>query len=499
MDTCCGIIVIGIVVFVIFQILNAKAEADQKRNQEIEDRRRRLDNTKDSFDNAIYDFYTTSYKKGIYMYTEKRSYSEVYSYLSNNIWKMKKLSENDEYSAVIKRCARLAEEFKEYGEKVNALPFTRMMDTSRYGEIQKEYWNSVRTLSKEKVNAIVKGNEQSISGKVCSRIFEIDIETALRCVWFYATEKPYSAENFKKAVDVFEGLTEKPHVDIAIAELYAMKQLGGEESIREKVRAILKDDNNTEKELTLIASALMWINAYQSENMVLHHMLDKGMQMSTKLQERLHSLTNGRGKAPGVFDVSSEKNELYFDVSTLAWKDAEYSGFFENLAFTEKTLAYSLAIRDENKDLMITQGINVPEIGDILGKLITVFLSEYGNSVVVNMKNCIAVSGGGEEKMQGILIESKECEQLGILVHVARIGRRFNIKFYTLFMPNGDTIAQQKQQALSMYNKLSPSVTLWESSIKDTTLMAIQQLLNITPQNPVEKGSSTVNNENPIF
>lgn len=97
MDTCCGIIVIGIVVFVIFQILNAKAEADQKRNQEIEDRRRRLDNTKDSFDNAIYDFYTTSYKKGIYMYTEKRSYSEVYSYLSNNIWKMKKLSENDEY------------------------------------------------------------------------------------------------------------------------------------------------------------------------------------------------------------------------------------------------------------------------------------------------------------------------------------------------------------------------------------------------------------------
>ncbi len=50
-----------------------------------------------------------------------------------------------------------------------------------------------------------------------------------------------------------------------------------------------------------------------------------------------------------------------------------------------------------------------------------------------------------------------------------------------------------------MYNKLSPSVTLWESSIKDTTLMAIQQLLNITPQNPVEADSSTVNNENPIF
>lgn len=503
MDVCCGIVVVGIVIYVIIQIGSMKA-AENERQQEIcrkmeeqkykerEARNKRFDGEKTRFDERM----SLLFKQRLYAFL---SYEEECSQLDKIIEEMKKIQQNSEYSSTIKSCSELVKNLRELGKRVNRLPDTRMLNADDYGKIQKKYWDSVRNLSKERVDAIVKENEQSISRRVYSKIVTIDIETALRCVWFYATEKPYSAEKFKKAVYVFECLIEKPHVDIAIAELYAMKQLGGEDSVREKTQTILKERGSDEKGLALIASALRWLDVYQSENMVLQHMLNKGMQMNAKMQERLHSLANGGGKAPGVFDVSSKKNELYFDVSTLAWKDAEYSGFFENLAFMERTLAYSLAIRDENKDLSITQGINAPEIGDILGKLITVFLSEYGNSVVVNMKNCIAVSGSGEEKMQGILIESKECEQLGILVYVARIGRRFNIKFYTLFMPNGDSIAKQKQQALSMYNKLSPSVTLWENSIKDTTLMAIQQLLNITPQNPVEADSSTVNNENPIF
>lgn len=47
-------------------------------------------------------------------------------------------------------------------------------------------------------------------------------------------------------------------------------------------------------------------------------------------------------------------------VDVLDWKDDEYIGLFENLAFQDKALTYSLAVRDENKDLFIAQGINVP-------------------------------------------------------------------------------------------------------------------------------------------
>ena len=345
---------------------------------------------------------------------------------------------------------------------------------------------------------IIANCERNMSSHNYPQIFAIDIEEILRCVWFYATDKPYSAESFKKAVNVFDRLAEEPHVDVTIAELYAMKQMGGEDVLRDRIRNMLKSTHIAE-ELTLIASALMWINAYQAENMILQHMLTAGMQMSTKTQERLHSLTNGGGKAPSGFNVASNNSEMYFDVSALAWKDDEYTGLFENLAFQEKTLSYSLAVRDEDKDLFITNSISVPGTAEILTNLSSAFVEEFGSTVTAELKKCIALSGSGEENIEGILVESNECKQMGILVHVARIGKKLNIKFYTLFMPSGTSLADQKQQVLSLYKKLSPSVAMWESSMKDTVLMAIQQLLNAEPQTIFNGGNATDNSDGPIF
>lgn len=224
--------------------------------------------------------------------------------------------------------------------------------------------------------------------------------------------------------------------------------------------------------------------------------------MTPKMQERLHSLANGGGKAPDGFNVTSSGSAVYFDVSALAWKDEDFTGLFENLAFKEKNLTYSLAVRDENKELFLTGGVAVPGTPAILNKLNSVFMEEYGTVVSIAKKNCIALSGSGEERMEGILVQSSECRQMGILVHVARIGKKLNIKFYTLFMPTGARLSDQKQQALSLYKKLSPSVTMWESSLKDTALMAIQQLLNAAPQttftsDPVSHDSDS--SDGPIF
>ena len=86
---------------------------------------------------------------------------------------------------------------------------------------------------------------------------------------------------------------------------------------------------------------------------------------------------------------------------------------------------------------------------------------------------------------------------MGILVHIAQIGKKLNIKFYTLFMPDGNQLMEQKQQALSLYKKLSPSISMWESSLKDTTLMVVQQLLNTTDLQKDIDFSENVNS--PIF
>lgn len=490
MNIICTIVVVGIICYVGYKIL----ESNQERRARVELIKNMFNGQRSSFDGTLSGFFNTNYG----------SYQNTYSNLKNHVSDMestnrelRKQSKNDDYSGTISSCSKLADDFNAFGQRVNRLPYTRMMDSANYGRIQKPYWDSVRSMNKSVADTIIANCERSISASNYSQIFVVDVEAILRCVWFYATDKPYSAESFKKAVNVFNRFVESAHIDVTIAELYAMKQMGGEDVLRDRIRNMLKT-THTAEELTLIASALMWINAYQVENMILQHMLSTGMQMSAKTQERLHSLTNGGGRAPIGFNVASSGSAMYFDVSALAWKDDEYTGLFENLAFQEKTLTYSLAVRDVDKDLFITSGINVPDTSAILNKLYSVFANEYGNVVTAVVKKCIALSGSGEENMEGILVESNECKQMGILVHVAHIGKKLNIKFYTLFMPSGTRLADQKQQVLSLYKKLSPSVAMWESSMKDTVLMAIQQLLNEKPQTTFG-GGAVPTNGGPIF
>lgn len=239
--------------------------------------------------------------------------------------------------------------------------------------------------------------------------------------------------------------------------------------------------NSSSSLLTTIASGLMWIGSYDSEKQILEYMLSKQLQLSPKQQERLHSLNNGGGDAPKGHSVSSNAEKLYFDISSISWRDDEYKGFFENLAFEEKILQYSVAVRDEDKELMISRRVKLPEQNVVLEKIKKVFDEEYGETVQASICPCCALSGTNQEELSGILVQASECLHLGVLVHMACIGKKFTIKFFTLFMPNATTLTDQKQQLLSLHKKMSPSVTMWENSLKDTILIAFQQLLNELP------------------
>lgn len=245
----------------------------------------------------------------------------------------------------------------------------------------------------------------------------------------------------------------------------------------------------------------MWMKAYKSENTILQYMLTKEMEMTPKMKRRLHDLSRG-GKAPKEYTKISSEEELYFDVAALTWNEDEYVGLFDNFAFQEKTLTYSLAVRDEDKELFVTKEISIPSLEQVGEKLKQVFENEYGNVVKSTVIRGKGLSGSGEEEMRGILITTEECKQLAIFVYLVKIGKKLNIKFYTLFMPEEAQLDKQKQQALSLYKKLSPSVSMWEGSLKDTTLLAIQQLLNVEAEGS-ENNSSVVNesrDENePVF
>lgn len=494
MDTFCGLVcVIGIGI-VIFYIVASISDANKKsreereakeraRQQRISNHKSNIESQKNSFNNTI-----TGFFKGQPVgYNTSYSYDSVYSSLLqiiDNVRNENTALKNDSASAdesLVNHLVARADQFKQFGKAVQATTFKTMVIPNDYGKIDKTYWNEVRGMNAQDVDTTMSAYSRWLNGAETDKFKAINPESIHAYAWFYATEKPYSASKFKTAIDAFFYIYKGTFADLTVAEFYAIKQMGGDDVLRDRVREMLKNCKYTSEELTMIASGLMWMNAYQEESMVLQYMLSNGMQMTPKTQDRLHSLSNGGGKAPSGFEVTSNESKMYFDVSSLAWKDEEYTGLFENLAFQDKTLSYSLAVRDEDKELFITQGIKVPDMNLILRKIKDVFSEEYGDSANAELKHCIALSGSGEEAMDGILAESQECAQMGILVHVARIGKKLNIKFYTLFMPSGSNLMEQKQQALSLYKKLSPSVTMWESSMKDTILMGIQQLLNATP------------------
>ena len=175
------------------------------------------------------------------------------------------------------------------------------------------------------------------------------------------------------------------------------------------------------------------------------------------------------------------------------------SNYYLNLVFEkEKIKNIKKSIEDGFDDLFINR-----EYEYAYERLKILFEEEYGSTVDSFQIEATALSGSGEEKLNGILICSKECRQMGIFVHLVKIGKKVDIKFYTLLMPENISADEQLQKAFSLQKKLSPTVNMWESSLKDTTLIGIQQLLNAESQtthtSENQKFNENVNSNEPVF
>lgn len=486
MDTCCCIAVVIIAICVIYSIYEDSEKKEQEKKKNIESFKSSYQNQKKSFEYNL-DCFFNSYQNNMY----ETSFGYFLNQMENALNNMKRynkdlntLTNTDVYGSEIKKYITLLNKFKGCAQRWDTFSVNKMTNESNYGTINTYYWNTMCSLTKAQADSIITKCENYKSSKSYLSLMSTDVDAILKCIWFYAASKPFSAQSFNRAVAVFRYFVKRDHVDIVIAELYAKNQMGGDNVVQETVRKKIKDFHytNRDKQLTSIASSLMWMKAYNSEKTVLQYMLDNGVQMPVKAQERLHSLANGGGKAPNIYNARTSSS---FDVSSIGWSDADFNNFFDNLSFQEKKLSYSLAMRDEDKNLLISSPINLPDNIEIANILNGKFSYEYGNVVKATSKNFVALSGSGKETIPGILIQSKECKHMAILVHIARIGKKLSIKFYTLFMPVGATANDQKQLAISLFKKLSPTVSTWESSMKDSVLLIIQQILNSgTPTQP---------------
>lgn len=464
-------------------------------------------------------------------------------------------------SKTVAYMSNVLEGFKKLYKNIENSDDCYMISDYEYGKYEKDFYDDVTSATIENIEQSVDSYYAAFELNDFEKIINVDLKTLAKQLWFFATLKPFLQNQFEKSSKLYSGFFKNTYTaEILLAEIYYIKQMGGDGVIKSKINELLDEkngklremikynvvidkvgedkneltsalikvtnmssdyadkivsghtkivqegisynkassmiyelnrtgslasikyhQNTSSKLLTTIASGLMWIGAYDCEKQILEYMLSKQLPLSQKQQERLHSLNNGGGNAPKGFKVSSSQDMLYFDISSISWHDEEYKGFFENLAFEEKILSYSVAVRDEDKELMISRRVKLPALEIVLEKIKKIFTEEYGDTVGISICSCCALSGNTEEKLMGILVQSSECPHLGVLVHMACIGKKFTIKFFTLFMPESQKIEEQRQQLISLHKKMSPSVTMWENSLKDTILIAFQQLLNELP------------------
>ncbi len=380
---------------------------------------------------------------------------------------------------------------KEWSNRSYYVSESKVFKSSEYGQGSANFFNQVRKLNKINVNTVMHQLETAMAEGDLSVICKYTQEQLLQYVWFYAMEKPCSMTTFQWATDLYERMHDCPYTklntDVDIVKLYAKHQIGGEDAVRKDVSGIFEFhaketgpvwQRNAPAYYGALASALMWMQCYQLEKSVLQHMLNRGLEMSAQQQNRLHMLTKGGGKTMTAQTRTGNGGELMFDVSALSWRQEQYENLFEQLAFQERKLTYALAVRDEDKGVILAPGSKKPSTLTVAKQLKAVMDDEYGDVVHVKGAMALAMSGDNKEELAGILITTDECPQMSLYVSLFGIGKKLNIKFYTLYMPGTGAAAVQKQQILSLYRQLSPQTSMWESSLKESTLMGIQQLLN---------------------
>ncbi|MBR3224539.1 MAG: hypothetical protein IKF78_04370 [Atopobiaceae bacterium] len=338
--------------------------------------------------------------------------------------------------------------------------------------------------------------EAALNANSLSSILKIRIDVLKHIAFSFARIKPIDPQCIDRCSQIFSTLAGKDSLDIYLADLYAKKQLGNDSAVRSAISDFLRKQGTAKSDwLSTIASFLMWIESYQPERDVLQFMLAEGVAMNQKAQERLHFLSMS-GDAPLVMSIDTDDDVLHFDTSSLHWDDKNIISFFDNLLFQERQLDYALAIREEDQGLGVPTGFVMPDRDVYLSQVNEVFDEEYAGDVHTTDRKCVALASGVQESIDAILVSPTNYPEMAIAAITERIGKKLNIKFYTLYVPSGST-DKDKAGVLSLSKKLNPIIAMWEDGLKQTMLKTIERMLN--NQSSPKPADTSLTGETPVF
>jgi len=305
-------------------------------------------------------------------------------------------------------------------------------------------------------------------------------ESYLHLLWYYAIREPENTQKFEECIRIYKVINKIYCIDFLLGELYVLGHLQKKNDIATKVKLYLEyiHVSKSPKDLTSLASLLNYLKMPDSEYEVLCFMKKNNLQLTEQVQKRFFELENMDKSAPTKQEVSNTINHFYMDTSSINWHEKDYEGFFNNLNIQKDILNYHLVIRDDHQHITLNKIITLPENEVICGSLNKTFDEEYGDIVKAKMIKGEIITNGIHTPIEGHLVLIDEYPQLGIFLHMIKLGKKINITFYTLYISNQSSPLDQKKSALSIFMQSTPTITAWEESLKDSILLTLQNLLN---------------------
>ena len=137
------VIFLVIVGYVCYKGVKAYENSSQERQKKINSLKGQINELMRSFEGSLSNFFSSTCNYNTYQ-SGRDNYENLYSSLKKAVDDMEKvnqqltyISQSDDESGLIAKCKQLISDLQKFTAELNKFPYTRLMDNSNYGKINK--------------------------------------------------------------------------------------------------------------------------------------------------------------------------------------------------------------------------------------------------------------------------------------------------------------------------------------------------------------------------
>lgn len=310
-------------------------------------------------------------------------------------------------------------------------------------------------------------------------------------MWHYADATPFNVERFDEIHDVYNAFT--AHVEYAdsiddnvclgtaeevLARIYVKNKMGGSSTVKQEEPYLFAwvDDCIAEEDFTScfsLVSGLAWLGLFDLEQRILRIFVDRKVQLTEELQNRLGVLESGRTSTIRLFDVEPT-DDFVFDSSSMEWNAKDLSYFFRNLAIKKTDLVYSLALDKWTKALPLRRGLKVSsdEIFEAFEDLVLDYDGEVSCERVTARAADLTNLRYADATLFRFSSDRSRC--LSILFTCEKFGRNLNVTIYTLFTPeSGLPLSELETYAMAAKSNM------YMETFRESILQTLDETLKV--------------------